>query len=37
MPNEKSAKEWLKKAWHDLSSAQILYDAGHYTDTSTRK
>jgi HEPN domain-containing protein len=32
MPNKSSAKEWLKKAWHDLSSAQILYDAKHYTD-----
>lgn len=32
MLNKSSAKEWLKKAWHDLSSAQILYDAKHYTD-----
>ena len=32
MPNKSSAKEWLRKAWHDLSSAQILYEAEHYTD-----
>ncbi len=30
--NESSAKKWLKKAWHNLSSAQLLYDAEHYTD-----
>ena len=33
MPNKAIAKEWLKKAYHNLSSAQILYDADHYTDT----
>jgi len=31
--NETSAKEWLVKAWHDLSGAKILYEANHYTDT----
>ena len=33
MPNKSLAGEWLKKAYHDLRSAQILYDAGHFTDT----
>ena len=33
MPNKTLAKEWLTKAYHDLSSAQILYDAEHFTDT----
>lgn len=33
MPNKTLAKEWLVKAYHDLSSAQILYDANHYTDS----
>ncbi len=32
MPNKTLAKEWLVKAYHDLSSAQILYDAEHFTD-----
>ena len=30
--NESMAREWLRKAWHDLSSAQILWDANHFTD-----
>ncbi|OHD83570.1 HEPN domain-containing protein [Sulfuricurvum sp. RIFCSPLOWO2_12_FULL_43_24] len=30
--NETSAKEWLTKAWHHLSSAQVLYKVEHYTD-----
>lgn len=30
--NEPAAREWLTKAWHNLSSATLLYDAGHYTD-----
>ena len=30
--NETSAKEWLVKAWHNLSSAQILFKADHYAD-----
>lgn len=33
MPNKSNAIEWLKKAYHDLSSAQVLYAANHYTDT----
>lgn len=31
--NRNSAVEWLKKVYHDLKSAQILYDANHYTDS----
>ncbi len=31
--NKASAKEWLVKVYHDLSSARILYDANHYTDS----
>ncbi len=30
--NKTSAKEWLVKVWHDLSSANILSEAEHYTD-----
>jgi len=30
--NEISAKEWLTKAWHHLSSALLLHKAEHYTD-----
>jgi len=33
MPNKATAREWLEKAYHNLSSARILYDADHYTDT----
>jgi len=33
MANKQSAVEWLTKAYHDLSSAQVLYAADHYTDT----
>ena len=32
MPNKKLALEWLEKAWHDLESARILFDANHFTD-----
>jgi len=32
MPNKTLAEEWLVKAYHNLSSAQILYAANHYTD-----
>lgn len=32
MPNRNGAKQWLVKAWHDLSSAVILYQAHHFTD-----
>ena len=31
--NKVSAIEWLKKAYHDIKSAQILYEANHYTDS----
>ena len=27
-----SAKDWLVKSWHHLSSAKILFDAHHFTD-----
>ena len=33
MPNRTYAKEWLEKAYHDLGSATILYEADHYTDS----
>jgi HEPN domain-containing protein len=33
MPNKLLAVQWLIKAYHDLSSARILYAADHYTDT----
>lgn len=29
MPNKVSAMEWLRIAYHDLKSAQILLDANH--------
>ena len=32
--NEQSAKEWLKKAWHNLSGAKIFYSVNHYTDVT---
>ncbi|MCH9739635.1 MAG: HEPN domain-containing protein [Epsilonproteobacteria bacterium] len=32
--NRQSAKEWLIKAWHNLSGAKIFYDVNHYTDTT---
>jgi len=31
--NETTAKEWLNKAWHNLSGARIFYNVNHYTDT----
>jgi len=31
--NKTTAKEWLNKAWHNLSGARIFYDVNHYTDT----
>ena len=31
--NKASAIEWLKKVYHDIKSAQILYEANHYTDS----
>ena len=30
--NEQATKEWLIKAWHNLSTAQLLYKVEHYTD-----
>ena len=33
MPNKESAIQWLKKAYHDLTGATILYEANHYNDT----
>lgn len=27
--NEQAAKEWLKKAWHNLSGAKIFYEVNH--------
>jgi HEPN domain-containing protein len=31
--NKTAAKEWLVIAYHDLKSAEILYEANHYTDS----
>ena len=31
--NKTAAKEWLTIAYHDLTSAKILYEAGHFTDS----
>ncbi len=31
--NKQAAIEWLRIAYHDLKSAQILFDADHYTDS----
>lgn len=33
MANKTHATEWLEKSYHDLDSAKILFEAGHYTDT----
>ena len=33
MKNKTAALEWLRIAYHDLKSAEILYDAKHYTDS----
>lgn len=30
--NSMSAKEWLTKSWHNLSTAALLYGVNHYTD-----
>ena len=32
--NERAAKEWLQKAWHNLSAARILFEAKHYSDVT---
>jgi HEPN domain-containing protein len=31
--NETAMTEWLTKAYHDITSAKILYEANHYTDS----
>ncbi|MCF6309093.1 MAG: HEPN domain-containing protein [Sulfurimonas sp.] len=31
--NKTAFIEWIKIAYHDYKSAQILYDANHYTDS----
>jgi len=33
MANKAYASEWLQKAYHDLTAARVLFEAGHYTDT----
>lgn len=33
MANKTHATEWLEKSYHDLDSAKILFEAGHFTDT----
>lgn len=33
MSNKPHAIEWVEKAYHDLDSAKILFNAGHFTDT----
>ena len=33
MANKTHATEWLEKAYHDLDSARLLFEAGHFTDT----
>ena len=30
--NKTATKEWLTKAWHNLSTARLLYEVNHYTD-----
>jgi HEPN domain-containing protein len=30
--NKVATKEWLTKAWHNLSTARLLYELNHYTD-----
>ncbi len=30
--NKIATKEWLTKAWHNLSTARLLYEVNHYTD-----
>lgn len=32
--NEQSAKEWLKKSWHNLSGARLFFEANHYSDVT---
>ncbi len=33
MPNKTSSIEWLRIAYHDLQSANILFAADHFTDS----
>lgn len=33
MANKTHATEWLEKSYHDLDSAKILFEAGHFKDT----
>jgi len=30
--NKTASREWLIKAWHNLSTAKLLYELNHYTD-----
>lgn len=32
--NEQAAREWLTKAWHNISGARLFYEANHYTDVT---
>jgi len=32
MPNKKIAEQWLRKAFHNLTAADILQRNDHYTD-----
>jgi len=32
--NKQASKEWLKKAWHNLSGARLFYNVHHYTDVT---
>jgi len=32
--NKTSAIEWLRKAWHNLSAAKVLYEVNHYSDVT---
>ncbi|HRF56671.1 MAG TPA: HEPN domain-containing protein [Campylobacterales bacterium] len=32
--NEQAAREWLSKAWHNISGAKLFYEADHYTDVT---
>jgi HEPN domain-containing protein len=32
--NKQASKEWISKAWHNLSGAKLFFDANHYTDVT---
>lgn len=32
--NKQAAREWLEKAWHNLSAARLLHSADHYSDVT---